>query len=57
MNYDLQKQHEEMGAYDMIEHLKQLYQGYARHEKFDVSKPSFNAKWHKVHQWEHMSSK
>ncbi|KAG8496997.1 hypothetical protein CXB51_008223 [Gossypium anomalum] len=30
MNPELQKQHEDMVAYDMIEHLKELYQGQAR---------------------------
>ncbi|KAG8500644.1 hypothetical protein CXB51_004463 [Gossypium anomalum] len=32
MNPELQKQHEDMVAYDMIEHLKELYQGKARQE-------------------------
>ncbi|KAG8481016.1 hypothetical protein CXB51_025737 [Gossypium anomalum] len=32
MNPELQKQHEDMVAYDMIEHLKELYQGQARQE-------------------------
>ena len=30
MNPELQKQHEDMVAYEMIEHLKELYQGQAR---------------------------
>ncbi|XP_074573476.1 uncharacterized protein LOC141829898 [Curcuma longa] len=30
MNSELQKQHENMDAHDMVEHLKQLYQGQAR---------------------------
>ena len=33
MNSELQKQHELMGAYDMVEHLCHLYQGQARHWK------------------------
>ncbi|KAK5793960.1 hypothetical protein PVK06_035144 [Gossypium arboreum] len=41
MNPDLQKQHEDMVAYDMIEHLKELYQGQARKERFDTSKALF----------------
>ncbi|PKI66183.1 hypothetical protein CRG98_013436 [Punica granatum] len=44
MDPDLQKQHEHMGAYDMIVHLRQLYQDYARHEQFDVSKALFQTK-------------
>ena len=37
MNSELQKQHENMSAFDMIEHLKLLYQEQARHERFEVS--------------------
>ncbi|XP_017614133.1 uncharacterized protein LOC108459297 [Gossypium arboreum] len=33
MNPELQKQHEDMVAYDMIKHLKELYQGQARLSK------------------------
>ncbi|PKI57277.1 hypothetical protein CRG98_022316 [Punica granatum] len=33
-----------MGVYDMIVHLRQLYQEQARHERFDVSKALFQAK-------------
>ncbi|XP_074591084.1 uncharacterized protein LOC141846973 [Curcuma longa] len=44
MNSKLQKQHENMDAYDMVEHLKQLYQGKARHERFEVSKTLFECK-------------
>ncbi|KAI5436266.1 hypothetical protein KIW84_022655 [Lathyrus oleraceus] len=33
MNSELQKQHENMSAFDMIEHLKLLYQVQARHER------------------------
>ncbi|PKI34762.1 hypothetical protein CRG98_044847, partial [Punica granatum] len=44
MDPELQKQHEHMGAYDMILHLMQLYQEQARHERFDVSKALFQAK-------------
>ncbi|OMO51746.1 hypothetical protein COLO4_37531 [Corchorus olitorius] len=44
MTPDLQKHHEEMDAFDMIEHLKQLYQGRAMQERFDVSKALFGCK-------------
>ncbi|XP_050920075.1 uncharacterized protein LOC127137682, partial [Lathyrus oleraceus] len=39
-----QKQHENMAAFDMIEHLKMLYQEQARHERFEVSKAFFQSK-------------
>ncbi|KAI5426970.1 hypothetical protein KIW84_032411 [Lathyrus oleraceus] len=41
MNSELQKQHENMAAFNMIEHLKMLYQEQARHERFEVSKAFF----------------
>jgi hypothetical protein len=44
MNSELQKQHENMSAFDMIEHLKLLYQEQARHERFEVSKALFQGK-------------
>ncbi|KAG8490844.1 hypothetical protein CXB51_014047 [Gossypium anomalum] len=44
MNPELKKQHEDMVAYDMIEHLKELYQGQARQEMFDISKALFQCK-------------
>ena len=44
MNSELQKQHEEMVAFDMIEHLKELYQEQARHERFETSKALFGCK-------------
>ncbi|KAG8471763.1 hypothetical protein CXB51_036969 [Gossypium anomalum] len=44
MNSELQKQHEDMVAYDMIEHLKELYQEQARQERFDISKALFQCK-------------
>ncbi|XP_017621005.2 uncharacterized protein LOC108465196 [Gossypium arboreum] len=44
MNPELQKQHEDMVAYDMIEHLKELYKGQARQERFDISKALFQCK-------------
>ncbi|KAG8481078.1 hypothetical protein CXB51_025801 [Gossypium anomalum] len=44
MNSELQKQHEDMVAYDMIEHLKELYRGQARQERFDISNALFQCK-------------
>ncbi|XP_017609417.1 uncharacterized protein LOC108455356 [Gossypium arboreum] len=44
MNPELQKQHEDMVAYDMIDHLKELYQGQARQKRFDISKALFQCK-------------
>jgi len=41
---ELQKQHEGMTAFDMIGHLKTLYEEQARHERFDVSKALFSTK-------------
>ncbi|VFQ90234.1 unnamed protein product [Cuscuta campestris] len=44
MTSDLQKHHESMKAYDMIIHLRQLYQGQARHERFQIYKALFSCK-------------
>ncbi|PKI73799.1 hypothetical protein CRG98_005783 [Punica granatum] len=44
MDSELQKQHENMKAYDMIVHLRQLYQEQARHEGFEISKALFQAR-------------
>ncbi|XP_017621219.1 uncharacterized protein LOC108465401 [Gossypium arboreum] len=44
MNPELQKQYEDMVAYDMIEHLKELYQGQSRKERFNISKALFQCK-------------
>ena len=44
MNSELQKQHEEMGAFDMIEHLKELYQEQARQERYNTSKALYACK-------------
>ena len=41
---ELQKQQENMEAYDMIVHLKKLYQEQARQERYDVSKALFGCK-------------
>ena len=44
MNSELQNQHENMSTFDMIGHLKMLYQEHARNEMFQVSKALFNSK-------------
>ncbi|VFQ64736.1 unnamed protein product [Cuscuta campestris] len=41
---ELQKQHEDMKAHEMIVALRQLYQGQSRHEHFLVSKALFSCK-------------
>src|SRR4051812_49257514 len=41
---ELQKQHENMNAYDMIVHLKKVYSEQARQERYDVSKAMFGCK-------------
>ncbi|XP_040945812.1 uncharacterized protein [Gossypium hirsutum] len=40
----LQKQHEDMVAYDMIQHLKELYEGQACEERYKASKALFRCK-------------
>ncbi|XP_045801273.1 AUGMIN subunit 7-like isoform X1 [Trifolium pratense] len=44
MNSELQKQHENMEAYDMIMHLKMLYKEQARYERIEVSRALFRCK-------------
>ncbi|MCI29810.1 putative ribonuclease H protein, partial [Trifolium medium] len=44
MNSELQKQHENMEAYDMIMHLKMLYKEQARYERIEVSGALFQCK-------------
>lgn len=44
MNSELQKQHELMDAYEMIEHLKKLFEGHARQERYDTSKAFYHCK-------------
>lgn len=44
MNAELQKQHELMDAYEMIEHLKKLFEGHARQERYDTSKALYHCK-------------
>ncbi|PKI60596.1 hypothetical protein CRG98_019072 [Punica granatum] len=44
MDSELQKQHDNMKAYDMIMHLRQLYPKQARYERFEISKALFQAR-------------
>ncbi|KAL4290734.1 hypothetical protein GQ457_14G014260 [Hibiscus cannabinus] len=41
---ELQKQHEDMGVYEMIQNLKDIYEGQARKERYDTSKALFQCK-------------
>ncbi|KAK8675460.1 hypothetical protein V6N13_033526 [Hibiscus sabdariffa] len=41
---ELQKQHEDMGAYEMIQNLKEIYEGQARQERYETSKALFQCK-------------
>ncbi|KAK8686057.1 hypothetical protein V6N13_125084 [Hibiscus sabdariffa] len=44
MDSELQKQHENMVAYEMIQNLKEIYEGQARQERYETSKPLFQCK-------------
>ncbi|KAK8985826.1 hypothetical protein V6N11_047319 [Hibiscus sabdariffa] len=44
MSSELQKQHEDMNAYDMIQNLKEIYEGQARRERYETSKTLFQCK-------------
>ncbi|GMJ15158.1 hypothetical protein HRI_005185000 [Hibiscus trionum] len=44
MTSELQKQHEDMVAYDMIQNLKEIYKGQARQERYETSKAMFQCK-------------
>ncbi|KAK8600620.1 hypothetical protein V6N12_050473 [Hibiscus sabdariffa] len=44
MNLELQKQHENMVAYEMIQYLKDIYEGQARQERYETSKALFQCK-------------
>ncbi|XP_012442214.1 uncharacterized protein LOC105767253 [Gossypium raimondii] len=44
MTLELQKQHEDMVAHDMIQHLNELYEGQARQERYKTSKALFQCK-------------
>ncbi|KAK8974535.1 hypothetical protein V6N11_053668 [Hibiscus sabdariffa] len=41
---ELQKQHEDMGAYEMIQNLKEIYEGQVRKERYETSKAFFQCK-------------
>ncbi|KAK8661365.1 hypothetical protein V6N13_090970 [Hibiscus sabdariffa] len=40
MTPELQKQHEDMVAYEMIQNLKEIYEGQARQERYETSSGS-----------------
>ncbi|XP_016681111.1 uncharacterized protein [Gossypium hirsutum] len=44
MSPELQKPHKDIVAYDMLKHLKEIYQGQAWKERFDTSKALFQCK-------------
>ncbi|KAK8701985.1 hypothetical protein V6N13_020358 [Hibiscus sabdariffa] len=44
MSPELQKQHEDMNAYDMIQNLKDIYKGQSRQERYETSKALFQCK-------------
>ncbi|KAK8593575.1 hypothetical protein V6N12_045652 [Hibiscus sabdariffa] len=44
LDSELQKQHENMVAYDMIQNLKEIYEGKARQERYETSKALFQCK-------------
>ncbi|KAK8593322.1 hypothetical protein V6N12_045405 [Hibiscus sabdariffa] len=44
MNPELQKQHEDMVAYEMIQNLKEIYERQARHERQETSQALFQCK-------------
>ena len=44
MSPELQKQHENMGAHTMVMHLKKLFNGACRTERYDNSKELFHCK-------------
>ncbi|KAK9019275.1 hypothetical protein V6N11_053801 [Hibiscus sabdariffa] len=44
MDSELQKQHENMVAYEIIQNLKEIYEGQARQERYETSKALFQCK-------------
>ncbi|KAK8593567.1 hypothetical protein V6N12_045644 [Hibiscus sabdariffa] len=44
MTPELQKQHENMVAYEMVQNLKEIYEGQARQERYETSKALFQCK-------------
>ncbi|KAL4319924.1 hypothetical protein GQ457_18G000150 [Hibiscus cannabinus] len=45
MTPELQKQHEDMVAYEMIQNLKEIYEGQARQERYETSKARRPSRW------------
>ncbi|KAL4302552.1 hypothetical protein GQ457_10G011590 [Hibiscus cannabinus] len=44
MTPELQKQHEDMVAYEMIQNIKEIYEGQARQERYETTKALFQCK-------------
>ncbi|KAK8600673.1 hypothetical protein V6N12_050526 [Hibiscus sabdariffa] len=44
MSPELQRQHEDMNAYNMTQNLKEIYEGQARRERYETSKALFQCK-------------
>ncbi|KAK8564831.1 hypothetical protein V6N12_058413 [Hibiscus sabdariffa] len=44
MTPELQKPHEDMVAYEMIQNLKEIYEGQAHQERYETSKALFQCK-------------
>ncbi|KAL4333478.1 hypothetical protein GQ457_07G012200 [Hibiscus cannabinus] len=44
---ELQKQHEDMRSYEMLQNLKEIYEGQARQERYETSKAPFQRKMNK----------
>ncbi|KAK8495060.1 hypothetical protein V6N12_055207 [Hibiscus sabdariffa] len=44
MTPELQKQHEDMVTYEMVQNLKEIYEGQARQERYETSKALFHCK-------------
>ncbi|KAK8610071.1 hypothetical protein V6N13_026615 [Hibiscus sabdariffa] len=44
MSPDLQKQYDDMNAYDMVQNLKEIYEGQVRQERYETSKALFQCK-------------
>ncbi|KAL4279985.1 hypothetical protein GQ457_03G019310 [Hibiscus cannabinus] len=57
MTPKLQKKHEDMVTYEMIQNLKKIYEGQERQERYETSKALFQCKMNEDLLWELMSSK
>ncbi|KAK8715570.1 hypothetical protein V6N13_042901 [Hibiscus sabdariffa] len=44
MSPELQKQHEDMNSYDMVQNLKEIYEGQAQQERYEAPKALFQCK-------------